>query len=183
MLGPGYELLTLLDIGPNIDIPELGATYEENARAKAMAGARLGNLVTLGDDSGLEVDALGGKPGTLSARFAGENATDAQRVAYLLSLLKDIPREKRTARFICVIAIATPSGRVELCRAACEGYITFEPRGDNGFGYDPVFFFPELGKTMAELSMDVKNTVSHRSRAAQKARVILEELVRSGAIS
>jgi XTP/dITP diphosphohydrolase len=173
LLGSGFELLTLRDIDPNINIPEPGATYEENASIKALVGARLSGILTLADDSGLEVDALGGQPGTMSARYAGDKATDAERVAYLLSKLKDVPQEKRSARFVCVIAIAVQGGSLEICRGECEGRITFESRGDNGFGYDPIFFFPEYGKTMAELPSDLKNKVSHRARAAQKALVIL----------
>jgi XTP/dITP diphosphohydrolase len=180
LLGPGFDLLTLRDIGPDIIIAETGKTYEENARIKALEGARLSGILTLADDSGLEVDALGGEPGMMSARYAGENATDFQRVAYLLSRLNDVPEAKRTARFVCVITIASPYGQVRVARGECEGTITFEPRGGNGFGYDPIFLFHEYGKTMAELPSELKNKVSHRARAAQKALVILRELEHAG---
>ncbi len=129
----------------------------------------------MADDSGLEVDALDGEPGVRSARYAGENKSDADRVALLLKKLKNVPEGRRQARFRCVIAIAFPGGRVELANGECHGVIALEPRGANGFGYDPVFFIPELNHTMAEISSDVKNRISHRARAAGKARVILEE--------
>lgn len=175
-----YELVTPAEIGLNITLPELAVSYEENARSKAVTGARASQLVTLADDSGLEVEALGGKPGSFSARFAGENATDKDRVSYLLSQLKDVPREKRRARFVCVIAIATPEDKIELCHGECSGFITTEPRGTNGFGYDPVFYLPELGKTMAELPLDVKNRVSHRGKAAKEALKILADILHIG---
>ncbi|MFH1003153.1 MAG: non-canonical purine NTP pyrophosphatase, partial [Chloroflexota bacterium] len=120
------------------------------------------------------VDALDGAPGVLSARYAGEQATDQDRIDYLLAQIKDVPREKRTARFRCVIAIASPGGLVELCSGECPGYITFTPRGDRGFGYDPVFYLPRLDRTMAELPPEVKNQVSHRGQAARQARAVLE---------
>jgi XTP/dITP diphosphohydrolase len=132
--------------------------------------------LSLADDSGLEVEALGGEPGPLSARYAGEGASDAERIDYLLARLKGIPREKRTARFRCVIAIAIPDGKVEVCAGECRGLITTAPRGKHGFGYDPIFYLPELEKTMAELPMEVKNRVSHRARAAEKAREALARL-------
>jgi XTP/dITP diphosphohydrolase len=133
-------------------------------------------LLTLADDSGLEVDALNGEPGVMSARYAGKNASDTDRVKYLLSKMKDVPKEKRTARFRCVIAIAQPDGQVEFCEGECKGLIAFEPCGKNGFGYDPIFCFPKYGKTMAELPIEIKNRISHRGRAAQKARLILNKV-------
>jgi XTP/dITP diphosphohydrolase len=126
----------------------------------------------------LEVDALGGEPGVMSARYAGENATDTDRINYLLTRLTDVPENKRTARFRCVIAIARPDGRTEIGYGECPGFITLGPRGEHGFGYDPIFFFPELGKTMAELPVDIKNRVSHRGRAAKKARRLLYRIAR-----
>jgi XTP/dITP diphosphohydrolase len=134
--------------------------------------------VTLADDSGLEVDALGGAPGLHSARYAGAGASDIDRVQQLLANLKDVPQEKRTARFRCVIAIAVPGGAVQFTEGLCEGLITFEPRGVNGFGYDPIFLFPEYGQTMAELPADLKNRISHRARAAAAARPLLVALTR-----
>jgi len=178
----GYcELVTPAEIGLNIALLEPAASYEENARSKAVTGASISQLITLADDSGLEVEALEGKPGSFSARFAGENATDSDRIAYLLSQLKDIPWEKRQARFVCVIAIASPQGKVELCQGECSGFIATEPRGTNGFGYDPVFYFPDLGKTMAELPLDIKNQISHRGKAAKQALKVLADILPVGA--
>jgi len=157
------------ELGITAGVEETGRSLEENARLKATVLARESRLLALADDSGLEVDFLGGEPGPLSARYAGEGASDKERVEFLLAKLKGVPREKRTARFRCVIAIATPEGEVELCSGECLGLITFEPKGERGFGYDPVFYFPELGKTMAELPLEVKNKVSHRGAAAREA--------------
>jgi XTP/dITP diphosphohydrolase len=171
-----FELVTLVDEGINTVVSEVGESLEENARSKATVLAAESRLLTLADDSGLEVDALGGEPGRLSARYAGEGASDRERVDYLLSRLEGVPREKRSARFRCVIAIAMPEGRVELCSGECRGFITFAPRGKHGFGYDPVFYFPEFDKTMAELPLKIKNQVSHRGQAARKAYQILERL-------
>lgn len=171
--GIPYRLVTLADEGITTDVPETGKTFEENARLKATILARESGLLTLADDSGLEIDALGGEPGVFSARHAGENASDADRVSFLLARLWDVPEDKRTARFHCVIAIVSPEGKVEICSGECRGVITTSPRGDNGFGYDPIFYLPELGRTMAELSAEEKNKVSHRARAAVKARKVL----------
>ncbi len=168
-----YELVTLAEQGITTIVNEVGESLEENARLKATLLVAESQLLALADDSGLEVDALGGEPGRLSARYAGENASDKDRVNYLLLRLKDVPWEKRTARFRCVIAIATPDGEVEFCPGECQGFITFEPRGEQGFGYDPVFYLPELGKTMAELPLEIKNKVSHRGQAARKAYQLL----------
>lgn len=174
--GLPFELVNPITEGVNIHVEESYPTYEENARLKATTYSRASHIITLADDSGLEVDALGGEPGIRSARAAGENASDKDRVTYLLNRLKDVPREKRNARFVCVIAIAIPEGKVEICKGECHGIIAFEPRGDNGFGYDPIFYFPDLGKTMAELPPDTKNRVSHRGHAARKARVLLGKI-------
>jgi len=171
--GIPYEIVTLAEQGIPTDVDEAGVSFEENARLKATTLAAESGLLSLADDSGLEVDALGGEPGSRSHRYAGEDATDADRIDYLLARLRDVPDEKRTARFRCVIAIATPDGKVELCFGECRGIITTTPRGDNGFGYDPVFYLPELGKTMAELPPEEKNKISHRARAAEKARELL----------
>ena len=163
------ELVLPGELGITAEVDETGSSLEENARLKATVLAKESRLLALADDSGLEVDALGGEPGPLSARYAGEGASDKERVEFLLAKLKGVPREKRTARFRCVIAIATPEGKVELCFGECQGLITFGPRGEKGFGYDPVFYFPGLEKTMAELPLDVKNKVSHRGVAAREA--------------
>ena len=174
--GLGYEIVTLPELRLTEVVTEEGDSYEENAHAKAVAYAKLSQLITLADDSGLEVDALQGKPGAQSARFAGKDATDEDRIRLLLTKLAGIPWERRTARFKCVIAIATPQGHVELCYGECSGIVAFEPKGENGFGYDPVFYLPDLGKTMAELPLTEKNQISHRARACQQARLILKQL-------
>jgi len=170
-----YELVTLAEQGITTVVSEVGESLEENARLKATLLAAESQLLALADDSGLEVDALGGEPGRLSARYAGENASDKDRVTYLLLRLKGVPWQKRPARFRCVIAIATPDGEVEFCSGECQGFITFEPRGEQGFGYDPVFYLPELDKTMAELPPEIKNQVSHRGQAARKAYQLLAQ--------
>ena len=174
--GIPYEIVTLAEQGITTVIDEVGGSLEENARLKATALAAESQLLSLADDSGLEVDALGGEPGPLSARYAGEGASDIERINYLLARLKDVPKEKRAAHFRCVIAIATPDETVELCSGECRGFITLAPKGDHGFGYDPVFYLPELGKTMAELPLELKNQVSHRGQAARKARELLKKL-------
>jgi XTP/dITP diphosphohydrolase len=164
-----FELVLPGELGITAEVDETGRSLEENAALKATVLAKESRLLALADDSGLEVDALGGEPGPLSARYAGEGASDKDRVDYLLAKLKGVPREKRAARFRCVIAIATPEGKVELCSGECQGLIIFGPRGEKGFGYDPVFYFPGLDKTMAELPLEVKNKVSHRGAAAREA--------------
>jgi XTP/dITP diphosphohydrolase len=173
---PAYELVTLAEEGITTVVDEVGESLEENARLKATSLATESRLLALADDSGLEVDALGGEPGRLSARYAGEGASDGDRVNYLLSRLKGVPWPERSARFRCVIAIATPDGELELCSGECRGIITFEPKGKHGFGYDPVFFLPQLDKTMAELPLEIKNQVSHRGQAARKVSQVLERL-------
>ena len=175
-----FELVTLAEQGISTVVDEVGESLEENARLKACTLATESGLLALADDSGLEVDALGGEPGRLSARYAGEGASDRDRVSYLLSRMKDVPREKRSACFRCVIALATPGGDVQFCTGECRGLITFEPRGEWGFGYDPVFYVPELDKTMAELPLETKNQVSHRGLAVREAYRVLEKLIGDG---
>jgi len=171
--GLDFEIITLDQAGISSEAEESYNTFEENARHKAVFYAELGGFLTLADDSGLEVDTLGGEPGVRSSRYAGDNATDRDRVDFLLNKLKGVPQPKRTARFRCVIAVAHPGGAVKTVEGTCEGYIAMEPRGSNGFGYDPVFYLPEYGKTIAELSPEIKNRISHRGRAASLARDIL----------
>jgi XTP/dITP diphosphohydrolase len=171
-----YRLVTLADAGIDLVVEEAGESLEENARLKATFLAARSGLITLADDSGLWVDALGGEPGTLSARYAGKNATDQDRVNYLLKKLEGVPSEKRTARFKCVITLAIPQGKVAYCRGECEGVIIDQPRGEQGFGYDPIFHIPALGKTMAELTLEEKNRVSHRARAARQVPEALKRL-------
>jgi len=171
--GIPFQLVTMTDEGITTEVPETGATFEENAVLKATILAAESGLLTLADDSGIEVDALGGEPGVLSARYAGENATDSERVDFLIKKLDGVPENQRTARFRCVIAIATHDGNIQTCSGECPGIIITSPRGYNGFGYDPIFYVPELGKTMAELSPEEKNKISHRARAVEKAKQLL----------
>lgn len=172
--GMPYRIVSPKDIGIKQEINETGKTFEENALLKAKAYASVSNLTTLADDSGLEIDALNGEPGVRSARYAGEGAPQAKLIDYLLQKLSGIPWGERDARFKCAIAIASPNGKVSTYHGECQGIITFEPRGKEGFGYDPVFYLPELGKTMAELTMEEKNKVSHRGKAAKEACRYLE---------
>ena len=175
--GLSCELVTLTEVGIDTMVEEEGMSLEENARMKAATYAALSNLITLADDSGLEVDALGGEPGVRSARYAGNGVSDGERINYLLAKLVDVPEAKRQARFRCVIAVAIPEGEVEFSEGECRGVITFAPRGEEGFGYDPVFYLPEWDKTVAELTPEEKNRISHRSQAARGARQILERLL------
>lgn len=168
-----FRVVTLAEQGITTVVDEVGSTLEENAGLKATAMANESGLLALADDSGLEVDALGGEPGPLSARYAGENASDGDRVSYLLSRMKDVPWMERTARFRCVIALASPDGRIEMCSGECDGLIMLKPQGKSGFGYDPVFYLPELDMTMAELPLETKNRISHRGRAAREACRVL----------
>ncbi len=172
----GYQITTLSEQGISKFATELGNSYAQNARSKATTYAKLSQLITIADDSGLEVDALNGEPGIHSARLAGKDATDMDKINILLTRLSSTPWELRTAHFKCVIAIATPEGKLELCHGECHGMIAFEPKGESGFGYDPIFYLPEMGKTMAELPLEIKNQISHRAQAARKARQVLQQL-------
>jgi len=161
--------------GLTLKVEETGETYAENARLKAVAFAQASGLPTLADDSGLEVDALDGAPGVRSARYAGPNAGDADRTRKLLDALADVPAGRRTARFRCVIALALPDGTIHTVAGTCEGEIGFAPRGEHGFGYDPVFLVAgQGGRTMAELSPAEKNRISHRAQAVAAARPLLQ---------
>jgi XTP/dITP diphosphohydrolase len=171
-----FRLVTPEEQGITTAVNEVGDSLEENARLKAATLAAESRLVALADDSGLEVDVLGGEPGPLSARYAGEGASDEERISYLLERLAGVPWEKRSARFRCVIAVATPGGRVELCSGECRGLITFEPVGRGGFGYDPVFYLLGMAKTMAELLPEEKNRISHRGQAARRVPEVLAGL-------
>ncbi|MGQ9513426.1 XTP/dITP diphosphatase [Thermodesulfitimonas sp.] len=175
----GLSVISLAAYPGFPEIEEDGATFEENAVKKARLTAAFTGETALADDSGLEVDYLGGAPGVRSARFAGEPKNDAANNAKLLRLLAGVPWEKRTARFRCVIAVATPEGQVATAEGTCEGFILAEPRGTGGFGYDPLFYFPEYGKTFAELSPEEKNRVSHRARALAKVEELLAYLQKS----
>jgi XTP/dITP diphosphohydrolase len=179
--GCGFELVTPADLGVPFGPEETGATFEENAKIKAVEAARATGLISLADDSGLEVDALAGRPGIFSARYAGAGMTDPElsdedRVRIVLDEMRGVPDDRRSARFRCVIAIATPGGTVQTVEGVFEGRLTHEPRGANGFGYDPIFLVPELGKTSAELPPEEKNAMSHRGQAALKAREVLRQM-------
>jgi len=175
--GLGVLLLPLDRVGPIEVPPESGDSFQENARRKAEAVAQASGQLALADDSGLEVDALGGQPGIRSARFGGPQATDADRNRLVLEMLRGIPPERRTARFRCVVAIADPRGSIRLAEGICEGRIALAPRGTRGFGYDPIFEIPSLGKTFAEVQPEVKNRLSHRAKAMAAARVILQGIL------
>jgi XTP/dITP diphosphohydrolase len=173
--GLPYQLCSLSDLHLDFDVEETGTTFQENAALKAWAYARAAGELSLADDSGLEIDALGGEPGVYSARFAGVDTPYEERFRIIFERLRDVPEEQRSARFRCVICIADPStGKLESVDGTIEGRIPETSRGVNGFGYDPIFYVPELGMTTAEISPEHKNRISHRGLAAQKARGLLE---------
>ncbi len=173
------ELLSLGDVRIEDDVEEIGKTFEENAWLKADTYSRLSGLLTLSDDSGLEVDALGRQPGIYTARYGGEQCANfEERVQLLLHNLEKTPWEKRTARFICVMAISGPEGRIGAVVGSVAGMIKYKPAGLEGFGFDPVFYLPSYGRTMAQLSLTEKNAISHRSDATRKAGAILARLTR-----
>ncbi len=169
----GVEVITMKDAGIKIDIEENGATYEENAMIKARAVAAYTDSIVMADDSGLEIDYLNKEPGVFSARYLGEDTSYRIKNANLISRLNGVPDEKRTARFVCAIAAVFPDGTEVTTRGTIEGIIGYEEKGSNGFGYDPIFYVPEFGKTTAELSEEEKNQVSHRGNAL---RLMKEEL-------
>lgn len=175
ILGDGYEILSMKDLDLDIDIVEDGNTFEENAiiKAKAVAGAT-GKMV-LADDSGFEVDALNGEPGIYSSRYMGEDTPYEIKNADLLKQCEGVPDEKRGARFVCVIACAYPDGRVETVRGVIEGKLAYEPKGENGFGYDPIFYYPEKGMTTGEMEPEEKNAISHRGQAVRKMAELLKQ--------
>jgi XTP/dITP diphosphohydrolase len=162
--------------GVTVDVRETGQTYAENARLKAEAWSRATGLIALGDDSGLEVEALGGRPGLRSARYAGPGAADADRRHKLMQELSQAPTP-RPARFVCVVAVAHPALGVRAFEGVCSGEVILEERGSNGFGYDPIFYLPEYQATMAELPPAIKNSISHRARAIQAALPYLKGLL------
>ncbi len=174
----GYRILTLEDFPSIPEITEDGESYEENAMKKAVAVSESTGKMALADDTGLEVDALQGQPGLFSARFAGEGVSYADNRKKLLLLMKDISPSRRTARFRCVMVLAMPGGETRTVEGVVEGRITLEEQGEEGFGYDSVFYFPELGKTLAQLTMAEKNRVSHRGRALKQVREILKKIRR-----
>ncbi len=183
MLGGDIEWVGLADF-PNIsEIVEDGATFAENARKKAIGYAKAMGLWTLADDSGLVIDALGGEPGVKSARFADakdkdRKVVDRKNFEKVLWLLKDVPKEKRQARFVCCLCLASPEKVLAETRGQLEGSIIDEPRGENGFGYDPIFFVPKLNKTVAQLGSKEKNAISHRGNAIRKLKPLIKKLLK-----
>ncbi|MBQ9982976.1 MAG: XTP/dITP diphosphatase [Lachnospiraceae bacterium] len=168
-----YEILSMKEAGIDVDIVEDGKTFEENAIIKATEISKLAGCVVLADDSGLEVDAMDKMPGIYSARYLGEDTPYSVKNQTIIDNLAGLPDEKRTARFVCVIAAAFPDGRVVTKRGTIEGIIGHEEKGENGFGYDPIFFVPEYGKTTAELSPEEKNRISHRGKALEMIKAEL----------
>ena len=174
----GAEICSMKEAGIALDIVEDGATFEENAviKAKAVSAAAGQGEIVLADDSGLEIDYLGGEPGVYSARYAGEDTPYTIKNQMLLDRLAGVPKEQRTARFVCAIAAALPDGQVLVTKGTIEGYIGFAPAGENGFGYDPILYLPQFGKTSAELSMEEKNKISHRGKALEAVKKELAAL-------
>jgi len=178
LAGCGWELMSPADLALEIDVDEDGDTYEANALKKAAAGAQVSGLITLADDSGLEVQAMGGEPGVRSARFLRPDASFAERFSEIHHRLAEVPRDKWLARFVCVIAIADPAtSAIRTVEDEVRGMIAVEPAGSGGFGYDPIFWLPQHSCTMAELPEREKDIISHRGRAAARARQILRELL------
>ena len=187
--GTGWNVLSLKDAGIDADIEENGTTFEENAKIKAegirnwclengipgCSGISAEEIIVLADDSGLEIDWLGGEPGIYSARYMGEDTSYHIKNASLIERLNGVPDEKRTARFVCAVAAAFPDGSVKTVRGTMEGRIGYEEKGENGFGYDPILWLPEYGKTSAELTMEEKNRISHRGKALERMKDALKE--------
>lgn len=171
-----YDVVSMAEVGIDDDIEENGSTFEENALIKANSVWKITGDTVIADDSGLEVDYLGGAPGVYSARYAGEGATDEDKNRKLLEALAGVPADKRAAKFVCVIAVVFPNGNSLAVRGICEGYIATEPAGDNGFGYDPLFYVPEIGLTVAQMEADLKNNISHRGNALRKIEEHLERV-------
>lgn len=168
-----YDIQSMKEAGIDIDIVEDGKTFEENAVIKAKAIMEMTGAMVLADDSGLEVDAMDKAPGIYSARFLGENTSYDIKNNYILDKLKDLPWEERSARFVCAIACALPGGEILTTRATIEGFIDYEIKGDNGFGYDPIFWVPEYGCTSGELATVIKNKISHRGKALEEMKAVL----------
>lgn len=163
----GLEVVLESEVGVDVEVEETGTTFEENSLLKARAVMEASGMAAIADDSGLEVDALGGEPGVYSARYGGLDSDEA-RTALLLEKMSDVPDQLRTARFVSVVTCVLPDGKIVVARGACEGTITYAPAGENGFGYDPVFFVPQLDKTFAQASPEEKNAISHRGDALRK---------------
>ena len=181
LFGPkGIQVRTLLDFPTLEDVEETGTTFAENAALKAETISRAIGKMVIADDSGLVVDALGGKPGVFSARYAGETKSDDANIDKVIQELATIPNQERTARFCCALAVATPNRKTQTFFGTCEGVILDERRGTNGFGYDPIFFVREKKKSMAELSSEEKNLISHRASAIKELEKYLEEFLKEG---
>ncbi|GGH83674.1 XTP/dITP diphosphohydrolase [Pullulanibacillus pueri] len=170
------EILSLLDFPEAVDVEETGTTFEANARLKAEEIARVYQCVAIADDSGLVVDALDGRPGVYSARFAGGQKNDKENIKKVLQELEGVPAEQRTAHFTCVLAISCPQRPTRFVSGECQGIITEKPSGSSGFGYDPIFYVPEYKKTFAEISAEEKNEISHRAQAMKKLKDIWPEI-------
>lgn len=166
-----YSVIPIFQFYPDFNVEEDGQTYAENASKKALAAAKLTGRIAIGEDSGLEVKALGGAPGIFSARFGGKTLSQSEKNRLILEALKGV--SDRSARFVCVVAVATPEGQVKTAEGICEGSIGFKEQGEGGFGYDPIFIVEGYQKTMAELEPEVKNKISHRARAFRRIREIL----------
>ena len=171
------DIVSMKEEGIQIDVDENGTTFAENAQIKATAIGAHTDAIVLADDSGLVIDALNGEPGIYSARYLGEDTSYRIKNQKLIDRLEGVPDEKRTARFVCAIAAALPDGTVLHTEGTIEGIIGYEERGENGFGYDPIFYVPKLGKTTAELTDDEKNAISHRGSALEKMKVLLREYI------
>ena len=172
----GCDLVTPAELGLRLDVVEDGASFGENATLKAVAYAEASGLLSLADNSGIEVEAIGGEPGVHSARYGGPGLSDRERMLLLLSRLESIPWGQRRCRYVASVVLAWPAGRREFFEGACEGVVALEPAGANGFGYDPIFYLPEAGRTIAQLSDDEKDAMSHRGRAARQAVEFLGRL-------
>lgn len=170
-----FEIISMQEAGIDIEVIEDGETFTQNALKKATEIARVSGKITLADDSGLEIDFLGKQPGVHSARYLGEQTPYSQKNNHILQLMQNVPDENRTARFVCAIAAVFPSGKALTTIDTIEGMIAHEIKGENGFGYDPIFFVPELQKTTAELSPEQKNTISHRGKALKKMKDLLKK--------
>lgn len=168
------DIISMKDAGININIEENGTTFEENAIIKAKTVCEYSNCLCLSDDSGLEIDCLGGEPGIYSARYLGHDTPYEKKNRIIIDRIKDVPDEKRTARYVCAVAAAFPDGRVLTAVDTLEGAIAKEPKGNGGFGYDPIFYYPPLKVTTAELTDDEKNAISHRGKALRKMVALLE---------
>jgi len=175
MLAPfGYQVQSLLDFPDSIDVDETGQTFEENSILKAEAISKQYQLITIADDSGLEIDYLNGEPGVYSARYAGPERDDQANIDSVLKKLENVEMNQRTARFVCALALSVPGLKTKTVVGTCEGYIAKERKGQGGFGYDPIFCIDSTGKTMAELTKDEKNKISHRADALRKIKELMK---------